>query len=70
MEWSYWSSPNHLMHLTLEGTVDDVFKKMDSTARNEIRRATRDGIIVTIGGTNEIDVFFDLIKLDVQVFNS
>jgi lipid II:glycine glycyltransferase (peptidoglycan interpeptide bridge formation enzyme) len=59
-EWSYWNAPKYLMHLPLEGTAEDVFKKLGSTARNETRQAVKSGVTVDYGTVDDLDDFFAL----------
>jgi lipid II:glycine glycyltransferase (peptidoglycan interpeptide bridge formation enzyme) len=60
MDWSYWNAPKYLMHLTLDGVIDHQFMKISSTARNEVRQASRNGVIVEHGGKQDLDDFFSL----------
>ena len=59
-EWSYWNAPKYLMHLPLDGTVEELFSRMGSTARNETRQAAKSGVTVDYGTTDDLDDFFAL----------
>lgn len=60
MEWSYWNAPKYLMHLRLDGSTEELFRKMGSTARNEARQAQKSGVTVDYGGAGDLEDFFSL----------
>ncbi|MGE3595689.1 MAG: lipid II:glycine glycyltransferase FemX [Dehalococcoidia bacterium] len=62
-DWSYWNAPRFVFWLDLGGDEDAVMKRMNSSCRNEVRRAYKNGVQFSTGGEGDIADFHRLMGL-------
>jgi len=59
--WSFWNAPKYLLRLKLTGTEEELFSRMSSSQRNQIKGARKKGVLVNSETTAEdVGSFFDL----------
>jgi len=59
-DWSYWNAPRLVLWLDLRTDEDTLFKRMNSTCRNEVRAGYKKGVEFSLGGVEDLDDFYRL----------
>lgn len=59
--WSSWNAPKYLLRLRLDGTEEQLFSRMNSSQRNQIKSGKKKGVLVDSETTTEdLSSFFHL----------
>jgi lipid II:glycine glycyltransferase (peptidoglycan interpeptide bridge formation enzyme) len=62
-DWSYWNAPKLVLWLDLQGSEDDVFMRMTSRCRNDVRRGYRNDVTFSTGGEEDLEAFYRLMTM-------